>query len=571
MMKRRYINIYIALAIIALGVLVGCFLSEYYGKRKFDPQIHFSCESGFYDAPIEVEMSVGANYFITYTLDGKAPNAACTRYEAPILISDASQNDNVWSALYDTSLGFFEGGYYDVPKDKVDKCTILRAAAFDYEGHQVGSETREYFVGYSDKSGYDGMYDLCVSSDPENFFSVDRGIYSVGEYLKGKIESCEIYGLYEDGVGWQGKQKKANWVASGRASERPGTIELFDPSGDLLIREACGVRVRGGYSRHDVQKPLGFYAREEYSGNERFSYDIFGDGYGPHTFLIHSLGNDCDVKIIDYVIYKALSEGDNSFSVTPMIPCNLFLEGEYWGPMYLMKDLNATTIAEDFNLKEDNILLIKSGNVKISDEEAELQESELRDWANLQNFIKENDMDNPDNYDYVCSMMDINDFAEYAATEIYIGNADWHEDNNYACWRTKDRERDNPYSDGKWRFCLFDVNWSFESEEVIWTETYSDWDFYHMVRCLCQNDEFKRLYLNKISELERMFAEEKIEAIVDEWSAVMEEPIRCNFKRFEINADADEKISSKKEQILNFCANRPAQMDDVNVWFFSSL
>ena len=568
--KNRKIAYFIGASVLTSFAVVACLFIENYSRTALDSEIKFNYESGFYDEPIEVELSVGSNYYLTYTLDGKAPNAASTRYEKPICITDASENENVFSASDETSLLYYNYSGYGVPDYKVDKCSVLRVSAFDYSGNQISSDVREYFIGFADKTGYKNMYNLCVSTDPENLFSEDRGIYHVGSYLKGKIESCKIYDMYDSEAGWDGEDLRANWCASGKEAERPATIEFFDPEGKLLTREKCGVRVRGGISRGDVQKPLGFYSRKAYSGDDYFSFDFFDEGNGPHTFLIHSLGNDCDVKMIDYIVFSALSKGDNTYTISPLIPCNLFLDGEYWGPMFVMKDINCEQIEQDFDVNGKNVVLIKSGNVKIGDEFELLAETEYTRWLELQDFIKNSDMSLPKNYEYVSSQMDMKDFAEYAATEIYIGNADWHSDNNYACWRTTKKENNNPYTDGRWRFYLFDVNWSFETSDVIWGETYEDWDFYHMVKCLCKNEEFREMYLKKISELEIMFEPDTVGAIIDEWSTFMEEPIRCNFKRFAIESDADERIAQRKEQIISFCEKRPSEMKELNRWFFDN-
>ena len=143
LIEKSRITYFVCEVILAGLVILGCFFLHKYSKAAFDSEIKFSYESGFYDDPIEVELSVGNNYFITYTLDGRAPNAACTRYEGPILITDASENDNVWSNMVETSLLYFEGDYYNLPTQKIDKCTILRASAFDYSGNQVSTEVRE--------------------------------------------------------------------------------------------------------------------------------------------------------------------------------------------------------------------------------------------------------------------------------------------------------------------------------------------------------------------------------------------------------------------------------------------
>ena len=561
---------YVAIGFIfAIIAVIVCLHIEKYAKTALDSKIKYSHESGFYDAPIEVELSVGSNYFITYTLDGRAPNAGSTRYEGPILITDASDNENVWSSIIETSLKYFESDYYKLPEDKVDKCAVLRAAAFDYSGNLVDSDVREYFIGFKDKAGYEDMYNLCVVTDPENLFDSERGIYVVGEYWDKKIESGKIYVMYDGENGWD-KENVENWIWSGVESERPATIEVFSPDDELLMRDHCGVRVRGGFSRYSVQKPLGFYAREEYSGESTFSYDIFNDGSSIDKFLIHNSGDDFDVKMMDYVIYNALLRGKSSLVFTPMIPCNLFIEGEYWGPMYLMKDMDSNLISEAYGLDKDNIVLIKSGIVKECANDL-LAEEEQQRWSEFENFVKTHDMSISENYEYVCSQMDIENFAEYAAIEIYIANADWHLDNNSAFWRTIKPESGKIYSDGKWRCGLFDVNLCFESEEEINKNTYhyAEWDMCYFVRKLCENEEFRNLYLKNLEKMETTFAPDVVEAIIDEWTETMEEPIRCNFKRFSINCDPDDKVEAEKQHIIDFCANRPNEMGKVNEWFFS--
>ena len=563
----RRIKYFLVASAFAGMAILSCLLIERYANTALNSEISFNYDSGFYDEPIVVEITTGSNYFITYTLDSSAPSVNSARYENPILIKDATENDNIWSIREDTSLRYFEKGHYKIPDYKVDKCTVLRVAAFDYSGNLVNSDVKEYFVGFDEKKGYSTMYNLCVVSDPEGLFSAEEGIYSVGNNFIPQIESGEIRGMFHDGF-WDGGGTE-NWNWSGRESERQAIIELFSPSGELLTHEECGIRIRGGESRRNTQKPLGFYAREEYSGYDHFVYDIFGDGAeGPKNFLIHNSGDDFDVKLFDYVVYNALSNGDMSFEISPTVPCNLFLEGEYWGPMYLMKDINCETLGYNYDISANNIVLVKSGEVKLEEELEEIVESELDRFEDLLSFIRCNDMSNGENYDYVCSLLDMENFTDYVATEIYIANADWHINNNSAFWRALKPERGNLYSDGKYRCALFDVNWSFESEETMTREHYNEWDLCDMVHDLCQNENFRDLYLDKVSKMEILFAPDRVQDIIDEWSSVMEEPIRCHFKRFGIDADADEMINEEKDQILNFCINRPEEMKKVNEWMF---
>ena len=251
-----------------------------------------------------------------------------------------------------------------------------------------------------------------------------------------------------------------------------------------------------------------------------------------------------------------------------MLTLNLFIDGEYWGPMLLEKPVSCATIADCYGVAEDNVVLIKSDEVKMDEHFCEMAESELSDWRELQDFIRNNDMSKLDNYEYVCSKMDVEDFAQYAAIEIYIGNAGWHINNNSACWRTLKKEKGNEYADGRWRFCLFDVNWSFEPDSEVYAQIDKEWDFYQMVKRLCKNEDFRKLYLGEINNMEQTFETSIVSLIIDEWSNVMEEPIRCHFKRFGIQNDADEVIEKEKKKIISYCINRPDEIDGFNEKLF---
>jgi len=567
--KHKISYTYLILILTCFATLLCC-LIEFYVNRNLNSKIRINYESGFYEEPIEVKLSTGSKYYITYTLDGSEPDSDSTRYEAPLIITDASKNENVWSAMKETSLKYFESDYYNIPNYCVDKCTVLRVAAFDENGECIYSDVREYFIGFDKKLGYEGLYNICVVSDPENLFSVESGIYNVGEYYNEKIKSGKINVMYSEESGWD-KEGVENWTWSGRESERPATIELFDPQGKLKTREKCGIRIRGSFSRYNTQKTLGVYSRKEYSGIDQFGVNIFNDGDNrPKSFLIHSSGDDLDVKLKEYVIYAALSNSDTFFSVSPTVPCNLFIDGEYWGPMYLMKDMDRNTLSTDYGLSSDNIVLIKSGEVDI-DNDYELEgEEELKQWNELQEFIRYEDMSIKDNYNYVCSKMDVDNLAEYFATEIYLGNADWHTDNNTAFWRTLKPEAGNDFSDGKWRCSIYDMNWAFQTQDVFEDEVYDylGWDMIYMVQSMCKNEEFKALYLNKIEKLENEFRPDVVTAIFNEWTEVMEEPIKCQFRRFGISDDPGIRIQEEKDLIQQFLINRPNDIKVFNEWLF---
>ena len=58
--------------------------------------------------------------------------------------------------------------------------------------------------------------------------------------------------------------------------------------------------------------------------------------------------------------------------------------------------------------------------------------------------------------------MDIQSFMDYITVETYINNSDWANggSNNWEAWHSKTVNPDLPKADGKWRFILYDTEFS---------------------------------------------------------------------------------------------------------------
>ena len=61
--------------------------------------------SGFYEDDFLLTITAQAGAEIYYTLDGSVPDRNSLRYEEPLLITDSSQNPNVYSMRTDVSAG----------------------------------------------------------------------------------------------------------------------------------------------------------------------------------------------------------------------------------------------------------------------------------------------------------------------------------------------------------------------------------------------------------------------------------------------------------------------------------
>ena len=142
--------------------------------------VSFSMPSGFYDDPFYLELDAGQNE-IYYTLDSSDPDTGSMRYTGPILIKDASENENVYCLIEDVSPyndvemlernGFKRLHEYKIPQKPVDKVNVVKAVSVDDKGNCSRVTEAVYFVGFKDKKGYYGINIMTLTTDPDNLFS----------------------------------------------------------------------------------------------------------------------------------------------------------------------------------------------------------------------------------------------------------------------------------------------------------------------------------------------------------------------------------------------------------------
>lgn len=190
------------------------YIPEYENNKLKDNDFYFSAASGFYDYEFDLTI-VAPTDEIYYTLDGSEPDKDSIHYSRSIHISDASDNENVYSVRTDTTTGFLteeiedsqnayeeyvnehqeiislgrvEAPAYKVPDYNVDKCSVIRAVYYQ-NGKKSEVITGTYFVGFSDKTGYDGISVVSITLDPDDLFDYDDGIYVTGRKLDEFIEN----------------------------------------------------------------------------------------------------------------------------------------------------------------------------------------------------------------------------------------------------------------------------------------------------------------------------------------------------------------------------------------------
>ncbi len=377
----------------------------------------FSAESGFYDDNFTLTLSAGDGCTIYYTLDSSIPDENSTVYSDGIEVTNVCDQPNVYRAVQNVVMDWED---YTPTEETVDKAFVVRAVAVDEYGNQSDVVTKTYFV---DMDKYESGYVLSLVSDPDDLFG-DDGIYVTGQ---------EYDDWYVNGQ--EGEAPTPNFKKHGSNYEIGVSVELFD-NDELLMSQAAGMRVQGNYSRTSVLKRFSVYSRKGYGGSRYFSYDIFG--YKMHKFYTRTTFEDA-------FTHSLLP--DRGIGGLSAIPVSVFLDGEFWYDTYLREKYADEYFKYHYNVE---------GSVVISDKMPD----------EIYQYIEEHDLSDGDVYNGLNEIMDIQNYIDFLAANIYLCHMDSSEKHDLKAWKTKNNGGYG-YNDGRWRFLLYDmesIGLTYESE-----------------------------------------------------------------------------------------------------------
>lgn len=410
----------------------------------------FSQEGGFYDSGFDLNITVPNGTKVYYTTDGSVPTADSTPYTSPIAISDISSQPNYLSARTD-----IRGGTVTAPTEPVDKAMIINAVAIDENGNVSDTVSGAYFIGYGSRASYYQNHKIIsLTTDEDNLFDHDKGIYVLGAEYERWRNSSDYNAMYQE---WQ---IPGNFSLKGREWERPAMIQIYE-DGQLAHTQNIGIRIHGGASRSHQQKSFNIYARTDY-GASKFDFNLFdGELRSEYTgkkikefdsFMIRNGGNDASATRFRDKLNQSLV-ADRDMLSQAMEPCIVFINGEFWGHYEITEKLSDDYVESHYGIDKNDVCLIKNGELE------EGTESDFAEWESLQNWFNSNDLSQDSNYDQLCEKVDMQSFIDYMCAEIYFANMDFSP-NNTAIWKSTSIYPDNEWGDGKWRFILFDTEYS---------------------------------------------------------------------------------------------------------------
>lgn len=519
----------------------------------------FSVESGFYDDPFDLSITGAAGTTIYYTLDGSDPSTSDTAkvYNSSLSIYDNTSSPNVLSAEKDIVLWD-----YGVPNYNVDKGIVIRAVAKDAKGNCSDVISKSYFVGKT-ASYYQNMKVISLTTDQKNIIDSQTGIYVVGDQYYEWKSSAD----YDPSIEAWDTRNPTNYNQEGKEWERPAAVEVFE-QGTLAYSGNVGIRIAGNATRSNPQKSFRLYARSEY-GESKMKYAFFEEltdlNGNPVTSFdkvtIRNGGNDFADTYMRDILAQQASEG-LAVGKQAEEPCILFLDGEFWGMYILTEKLEAESIETDYGIPAENVTTIKTYEI-------EGDQTVGQDYIDFYNWAVKADMTDDANYQTFCEKIDIQSFMDYIAIETYIVNTDWCTPtytNNWMMWRANTVDESNPYADGKWRYLLYDTEYSSNLYGAVNTrynydvlgnmKKEAEWGnigalFYHLL----DNETFKEtFYQNYLRIIEENFSVSAMESRIAAFQTEMKEAVTATYKRYGYVYQNYDKLCAN---LLEFYQKRP--------------
>ena len=455
----------------------------------------YSVEGGVFQTGdvLTVELDVAEGTRVYYTLDSSDPTEASTPYAGPIEISGT---------------------------------TILRTRAYGDGYLESFVDTQSYLY---DVNNGNGVYVVSLVSDPYNLTSDEAGIM-----IKGANAS--------DVFPYQGANYWQDW-------EREAHVEVFGGDGETVLSQGCGVKLHGQYSRAEAQQAFKVIARTRY-GDDRFHAALFSnrDYTEYQSFLLRSSGQDTDrTRMRDSVLTALAADTSVMYQETEI--CVLYLDGVYWGQYNLRERINAESICqfEGWEGQEDDIDLVKANDNTFQGSNATFEA--------LLNWIDTVDPASDEFYPRLEQVIDVRNYIEYMAIEIFTGNGDTLNVKRYR----------NANDDGKWRWVLFDLDWAFDVDTNsinrwlepggMGTNKYTDNSLF--IACM-KNPRFRDEFLTYMGEqMATTFATENVVAMIQARYEILEPLLPDQLERW---GPSMERYESELRELLEYAETRPTRL-----------
>lgn len=234
--------------------------------------------------------------------------------------------------------------------------------------------------------------------------------------------------------------------------EYPAHVEYFADGSSSQSKTweiNAGISLMGHWSRTYAKKSVSIAMRQEYQDG-RLRYPLFETRPNDKKFKGFNLRNNGNRFVGNYMedaMASSLLEGSGvDYQRSRQVV--VFYNGEYYGIHDLREKMNEHFVETNYGIDSKNVDIVKH-----VDEEITAGGGTVDGYVQMLQYIASNDFSgtNNDKYEYIKTVMDVGNYADYMAAQIYFKNGDWP-NNNVRAWRSPEQP---------WKFMVFDLDHGF--------------------------------------------------------------------------------------------------------------
>lgn len=288
----------------------------------------------------------------------------------------------------------------------------------------------------------EGFAILSVTTDERYLYDEDLGIFTQGN---GGGWSYWGYGNYFE-----------DW-------DRPANVEIFAPEGNSLLNQEMDMCTSGGMSRTHALKSFKLKSNKACEGAKYVeAFGLFADKpYNRYKdFMVRSGGQTLFLRHLDNALQVIAQRSGLYLDCQSYRPAFVLLNGQLQEIMLLREPTNKQYGYANYGMDTDYMDTLEESDITATTVASGTQAA-----FNALLSASANCASSESNWKKVQELLDIDEYANYFATETYLDNKDWPQ-NNIKFFREK-TATDDPPAEGTGRFhvVLQDLDWTFGDAE----------------------------------------------------------------------------------------------------------
>lgn len=315
--------------------------------------------------------------------------------------------------------------------------------------------------------------------------------------------------LYSDSLGvmvrgvngrpGNGQAQPCNWNMNW---ERPVNFSYLTADGEMVLNQDVNLEMCGGWSRAWSPHSFKLKGSKEMGGNKNLPYPFFEQKpyIRNRTLQIRNGGNEyANGRFKDAALGYVLQTSGIDIDVQSYQPVHEFVNGRYIGVLNIREPNNKHYAYANYGYDDDEI-----DQFEMSPDSGYVQKCGTADG--FEELVElSGAAANSETYAELCRRINMDEYINYMAAELYLGSTDWPQ-NNIKGFTLRDG--------GQWRFVVFDIDFAFSTsnpfndfmnkEWYLFNELYpagqeriyAQIKFVTLFKNLLQNAQFRRRFID---------------------------------------------------------------------------